>query len=145
MICRILQVFIVASFFSCIEEEVKPLNSDSLELIETNCTVEIEEEIVCFINPIIQPQFPGGWTSFIDYMDNQINKNSFKGNIKRPLFIRFVVTDSGLVQNAEIIKGNDCQSCADAALNAIEAMPIWTPALQDGIPIKMSMVVPIRF
>lgn len=38
-----------------------------------------------------------------------------------------------------------CESCDKEALRLVKQMPKWIPATQEGVPVKMKMIIPIKF
>ena len=91
------------------------------------------------------PQYPGG--------DKALNKYIRK-NLKHPkvglslengtVVVSFVVDSQGKVNDAKILKGL-MGSMNEEALKVITNMPLWTPGKQNGSPVCVECILPIRF
>ncbi|HFA50963.1 MAG TPA: energy transducer TonB [Bacteroidetes bacterium] len=64
--------------------------------------------------------------------------------IEGTVFVSFIIDEIGEVQNPSILTDIG-GGCGEAALNVVRQMPPWTPALQNGQPVKTRMNLPIQF
>jgi outer membrane biosynthesis protein TonB len=89
---------------------------------------------------------------------NEALKSYFRKNIQYPPqaeraqsegleFVSFSVEPDGSIgQNLSVFsKKKSCQSCAAAAVKAVASMPKWVPAMKDGKPVRVNLVLPVRF
>ncbi len=89
---------------------------------------------------------------------NEALKEYFRENIKYPAqaqraqsdgleYVTFTIEPDGSIgQNFSVVsKEKSCQSCAAAAVKAVSSMPKWVPAMKDGKPVRVRVVLPIRF
>lgn len=60
------------------------------------------------------------------------------------VFIRFVVSENGKIENAQIAKGLD-KDCDAEALRVVRSMPEWTPGQDKGKAVPVSLIVRIVF
>jgi TonB family protein len=60
------------------------------------------------------------------------------------VFVKFVVTDTGDVQNTEIVKGL-APSYDATVLAAVQQLPRFEPGRQNGKPVAVTFTVPIEF
>ena len=58
--------------------------------------------------------------------------------------VSFTVSETGKVINAKALRGPD-QKLIDEAVRAISSSPDWSPALKDGKPVAIKMVIPVYF
>ncbi len=60
------------------------------------------------------------------------------------VFVSFVVNADGSISDVHAVKGffADCDKEAE---RVVKAMPLWEPGRQDGKPVKVKYVVPIKF
>lgn len=58
------------------------------------------------------------------------------------VFVSFIITTAGLVKDAHVVKGfrPDCDS---AALEAVQRLPRFKPAQQNGQPVASGMTIPV--
>jgi hypothetical protein len=61
-------------------------------------------------------------------------------------YVTFEVQTSGKVNNYQVVKQNVlCKPCIQKAVNLVAEMGEWHPAVQDGIFVKSTVVVPVHF
>jgi Gram-negative bacterial TonB protein C-terminal len=60
------------------------------------------------------------------------------------VYAYFFIDENGKVENPKILRGLE-NSQNEAALNVLNNMPTWEPALLDNKPVKVKMTLPIRF
>ncbi len=97
-----------------------------------------------------QAEYPGGPQEMYKFIGNNIvfpisaKEDSLFAGCKS--FIKFIVTENGTVNNAQVIKGcNGCPDCDKEALRVVNLMPKWKPGRQDGKPVKVYYNLPIKF
>jgi len=109
----------------------------------TGLTATPEPELVgkYYDNP--SPQFPGGITAALTFIAQHTRypkKEAKEGKV----FVNFVVTTSGALQNIHIQKGLSPALDAEA-IRVIQQMPHWIPAQQHNQLIATSFTVPVTF
>ena len=60
------------------------------------------------------------------------------------VLVQFAVAASGKLEEIEVVRSS-YQGFDQSALDVIKAMPDWKPAIQNGKPVKVQVVVPVRF
>ncbi|MFZ9846598.1 MAG: energy transducer TonB [Flavobacteriales bacterium] len=89
------------------------------------------------------PIFPGDLeavlTNLLEYPEYEYN-NGIQGQV----MVSFTVNAQGKVTNAKVIKSLS-PGCDKAALKAINGLPKFKPALQNGNPTSFPIVVPVAF
>lgn len=91
-----------------------------------------------------EPQPPGGdlqsyFAKNIKYPQKAINQD-----IEGKVFVTFVVTSSGEVDDVKLLKGIG-YGCDEEAIRVVKAMPKWTPGKNGGREVKVRMNIPIVF
>lgn len=96
--------------------------------------------------PDSPPQFPGGDKARVEYIvaNTKYPDDARKAGIEGTVYIQFVVTETGEVDNVIILKGVH-QSLDRIANTAIKNMPRWIPAMKDNKPVSYQMTMPIKF
>jgi TonB family protein len=61
------------------------------------------------------------------------------------VIVEFVVTHSGALQQAQVIKSSGRSDLDAAAINAVSELKDWKPALKDGKPVSVKYTLPITF
>lgn len=93
-----------------------------------------------------QPEFKGGIEKMYTFLGENINypESAKNENIEGRVFINFIVTETGKIEDATILKGVNDAIDAEA-LRVINAMPNWEPAKKDNVPVKVAFNLPIVF
>ena len=93
-----------------------------------------------------QPEFPGGYNAMLKYLSDNIAYPSTaeESGIKGTVYATFVVSKTGNISNAKILRGIG-KACDDEALRVINEMPVWLPGKQNGRSVPVLFQLPIRF
>lgn len=93
---------------------------------------------------ITQPEFKGGIEKMYQYISDNFeypedaNKRAVNGKID----VEFTIEKSGDVTYVGILKGLD-YSIDEEILRLLKAMPRWTPATKNGVPVRYKVTMPI--
>jgi TonB family protein len=101
------------------------------------------EEVLSYAE--VMPEFPGGMPEMIKYLlENMIYPEEMKENgIEGRIFVQFVVTKTGSVENVTIARGID--GLNREAIRLVKQMPNWKPGINNGKEVNVKMIIPIRF
>lgn len=94
----------------------------------------------------VPPQFPGGMSQLGEYMRKNLRypEGVRKASRKSKVFVRFLVTDEGRIEEARVLKNGHPQLDAEA-VRLIENMPTWIPARQRGRAVTCEYNLPVDF
>lgn len=101
------------------------------------------EEVLSYAE--VMPEFPGGMPEMIKFLKDNMNypaemkENGIQGRI----FVQFVVTKIGSIQDVSIARGID--GLNREAIRLVKQMPNWKPGTNYGKQVNVKMVVPILF
>lgn len=135
----------------------KEPNTNIEELIIENAKrAEVQEEIEKSkpvpetVYSVVEemPMFPGGMPELNKFIsDNLVYPSRVKTEgISGKCYVKFVVNESGGVENPEVSKGiATCPECDSAAVDLVKKFPKFSPGKQNGKPVKVLMNLPIRF
>ena len=92
------------------------------------------------------PEFPGGMYKLDKYFRQNLHypKGVRKAGVEGKVFVNFVVTDVGVIEDVNIIKSLGPEFDAEA-IRVMKDMPRWTPGQQGGKPVYCRYNLPIRF
>jgi len=101
------------------------------------------EEVLSYAE--VMPEFPGGMPEMVKYLlENMIYPEEMKENgIEGRIFVQFVVTKTGSVEDVTIARGID--GLNREAIRLVKQMPNWKPGINNGKQVNVKMVVPILF
>jgi len=94
----------------------------------------------------IQPKFIGGMNGLATYFKKNIQypKNSQSSSTSNKVVVCALITSSGKIMGAKIIKGVN-KILNKEAKRVVMSMPNWSPAFKDGVAIRSEISMPILF
>ncbi len=109
---------------------------------------EIEEEIADEIFAIVEqnPKPIGGYEAFYAYIFKNIKypRIALASSVEGKVFVQFVVNKNGELTDFEVVKGVGF-GCDEEAVRVLQSAPNWIPGKQRGKPVKVRIVIPIKF
>ncbi|GAB4049301.1 M56 family metallopeptidase [Spirosoma litoris] len=92
------------------------------------------------------PEFPGGMSELGKYLMKNLRypADARKAHVDGQVFIQFVVTETGDIQQLRILKGIGF-GCNEEAVRVVSQMPKWRPGKQNGKPVAVQYNLPIQF
>jgi len=115
--------------------------------------VEIEEVKEVIVEQVLesyqiqeQPAFPGGEVELKRFIAENISypQDAQENDIQGTVYVRFVVSSSGAIGDAQVLRSVH-ESLDKEALRVVKLLPKWTPGKQNGNPVSVWFVVPIKF
>ena len=102
------------------------------------------DEIFTYVEEM--PQFPGGEGEMYKFIEENIKypKMAQDSGIQGAVYVRFIISDIGLISHVEILRGMD-GGCSEEAKRVVKAMPLWKSGKQNGTPVCVYYTLPIRF
>ncbi len=98
--------------------------------------------------PIVEemPEFPGGEDSLIMFISKNYHfpLECFDKVSEGTIYVRFIVEKDGSVSMPTVIKGVDCPYANKEAERVISIMPRWKPSKQQGRPVRVYFILPIK-
>lgn len=92
------------------------------------------------------PEFPGGIAAMMKFLSQNTRypSSARRMGTEGSVFVSFVVDPNGKITEVQTIKGiaNDCDK---EAMRVIQSMPPWKPGKQNGKPVRVRFVLPIKF
>jgi TonB family protein len=95
---------------------------------------------------VVQPEFKGGMEALIKFLSENITypEKAKNDKVVGKVFVSFVISKSGKVKDAKILKSENEIFNAEA-LRVIKSMPDWTPGTKGGKKADIEMTLPISF
>lgn len=92
------------------------------------------------------PKFPGGEEKRIKFISKNLHYpiEAQEKNITGTVYVSFIVETDGKVSNVKLKNGIG-GGCDEEAIRVIKLMPNWVPAKIGGNPVRVQMIMPIRF
>lgn len=109
---------------------------------------EIEDEEADQIFQIVEevPVPKGGLEAFYTYVAENLDypTQAIRMGVTGNVFLKFVVEKDGQLTDIQVIRGIG-GGCDEEAVRVLESAPAWNPGKQRGRPVRVYMVIPIRF
>jgi len=92
------------------------------------------------------PEFEGGQSALSKYISDNLKypKDASEKGIQGMVVVRFIVTKTGDIKDATVIRGIS-ESQDKEALRVVNSMPKWKPGKQKGVPVDVWYTIPFRF
>ena len=108
-------------------------------------TIEMSKDETAFSYVEEDPEFPGGYTALINYINSNMRYPSNK-DVSGKVFLEFVVEKDGLISNIEVTKGiEDYPEFGIEATRLLENSPKWKPGKNGGKYVRSIHRLPITF
>ncbi len=114
--------------------------------IQPEITEDYDDEPIDFYSAQEAAEFPGGNAALFKFIsDNLDYPDEAKSNdVTGTVGVKFVIDKQGNVTNVEVVRSVDPYLDREA-VRVIKMMPRWKPAQQRGKPVKVILMLPIRF
>jgi TonB family protein len=92
------------------------------------------------------PQYPGGIGEMMKFLSMNIKypEAAEKAGTQGRVIASFIVEKDGTITNIKVVKKVSEELDAEA-VRVINAMPKWTPGMQNGQPVRVRYTIPITF
>ena len=111
----------------------------------TNFSDTIEATYNILEKSEIMPEFPGGVSAFIKYLQRNLQQPSdFEQGQKIIVVAQFVIAASGEIEDVEIVRSGR-EDLDHEVLRVIAKMPHWKPGMQNGRAVAVYYKVPVTF
>lgn len=114
--------------------------SNSQETLDTN------DKILEFFEVSEQPRFPGGNDSMSAFISRNLKypQEAMDNGIEGMVTVHFVVDKDGAITNIKVIK-NPGGGLGSETERVLRLMPKWSPGYQRDVPVRVKMLIPLRF
>jgi len=119
---------------------------DIADLKDQKIIVEEKVEEKPFVSVEQMPQFPGGQTELMKFVQSNLKYPTIaaENGIEGRVIVRFVVGRDGSVSDIEVQRGLDA-SCDKEAVRVVKLMPKWIPGKQNGRAVPVYFTLPVLF
>ena len=92
------------------------------------------------------PEFPGGEKEVVKFLSQTMKfpEEAQKKGEHGKVIVQFVITNTGKVENAKVLKGVS-PDLDNEALRVIGLLPAWIPGEQNGEKVSVYRIIPIMF
>lgn len=126
-------------------EDFEASQDDEIEIIVMQEEEEEEAEIFYIVEDM--PKFQGGeLENFRNYIQGSIKYPpiAMENGISGTVYVNFIVNTKGEIDKIVIVRGVD-PALDNEVIRALKAAPKWTPGMQRGKPVNVSMAIPVKF
>ena len=92
------------------------------------------------------PEFHGGDAAMMQFIKSKISysKATLEKGISGTVYVTFIVTSEGGINDIGILRGVTYDLNYEA-IRVVNLMPPWTPGFQNGFPVNVQYILPIKF
>ncbi|MEO5585793.1 MAG: energy transducer TonB [Flavobacteriales bacterium] len=93
-------------------------------------------------------EFPGGFSAMIAYLGRHIiyPEEEQEDRIEGKVILQFVVQRDGSVDEVQVLRGVPGGIGLEReAVRVVKTMPLWTPAMNNGVTVNSRVTVPVIF
>jgi periplasmic protein TonB len=93
-----------------------------------------------------QPEFSGGYDALANFLRSNMKypPNARRMQIEGTVHVSFIVSKTGSISDVKILRGI-MKECDEEAIRVVQRMPSWKPGMQNGHPVYVRMVMPLKF
>jgi periplasmic protein TonB len=94
----------------------------------------------------VMPKYNGGTEAMMKFIKKKIHVPSSFRYLENggTVYVKFIIRPDGKVTDVEVVRGIS-KDCDKEAARVISMMPPWLAGMQNGTPVSVRMVLPIRF
>lgn len=99
-----------------------------------------------FVNPEVMPTYKGGYEGMMNFLRTNLRypKVPLRLGIEGTVFVSFLVMGDGSVADVSVVRGIH-PDCDKEAIRVISKMKDWSGGKQGGLPVRVRMILPIKF
>jgi periplasmic protein TonB len=108
--------------------------------------VVVEDDNKIFTVVEQNPEFEGGYEAMINFIKKNLRypASARRMGVDGTVYVQFVVSKDGSINEVKTIRGISAD-CDREAERVVKAMPAWKPGRQNGKPVFVRFVLPIKF
>lgn len=94
------------------------------------------------------PEFPGGADSLVKFLSMNLRypQLAIDQKIEGRVYVEFIVNPDGTLSHVNLKEGYDIGGgCGAEAIRVVSSMPRWSPGMQRGMAVPVSMILPVKF
>jgi protein TonB len=93
-----------------------------------------------------QPEFQGGYEAMMNFIKKNMRypASARRMGVDGTVYVSFVVSKDGSISEVKTIRGISAD-CDKEAMRVVSMMPPWRPGKQNGKPVFVRFVLPIKF
>lgn len=92
----------------------------------------------------VNPSFPGGAKAMQAFIRENLHHPESARNVRGTILVYVVIMSNGSLRDVKVIRGLQPELDAEA-VRVVQSMPLWNPAMQDGIAVNVRCTLPIVF
>jgi protein TonB len=92
------------------------------------------------------PHFIGGEPAMVDFISKNLRYplSAQRMRLSGTVFVSFIVNTDGSIDEVRATNGISAD-CDKEAVRVVQIMPYWEPGRQEGKPVRVRFIIPIRF
>lgn len=106
--------------------------------------VEADDELFTVVDQ--QPEYAGGYDAMMAFIKANMvyPANARRMRIEGTVHVSFIVSKTGQISDVKVLRGIMTE-CDREAIRVIQMMPAWKPGKQNGRPVNVRFILPLKF
>lgn len=106
--------------------------------------VEDDDELFTVVDQ--QPEYAGGYEAMMAFIKEKMQypANARRMQIEGTVHVSFIVSKTGEISDVKVLRGIMTE-CDREAVRVIQMMPRWKPGRQNGRPVNVRFILPLKF
>jgi protein TonB len=103
-----------------------------------------EEQVFQMVEQM--PEFPGGEKEMRSFINSNVKypQMARESGIEGTVYLNFICEKDGNITNVKVLRGIG-GGCDEEAIKVVKSMPKWNAGKQNGMPVRVSFNLPIKF
>jgi protein TonB len=121
-----------------------PLEGDATGMADIPVVVPVEPKEVLIAE--VMPVYEGGYAEMLRFLQSKLRypARARRMGIEGTVYVQFVVNGDGTVRSVSVLRGISA-ACDEEAARVISMLPGWNGGRQNGNPVAVRMVLPVKF
>jgi len=126
---------------------VTNLKGDTAQInIEDKPKIDVVEQVYDLAGVEEMPSFPGGTEKLYKFLGEKIKYPEFElsNEITGTVYVQFVVGKDGKIRDVSVLRSVS-NGLDGEAVRVIKLLPAWNPGKQNGKPVSVKYILPVKF
>jgi protein TonB len=121
-----------------------PLIGDDIGTSDIPVVAPVMPEVVTYAE--VMPAYEGGYEEMIRFLKSKLRYPATDRRIgtEGTVFVSFIVNGDGSIRDVKVVRGISA-TCDKEAVRVISLLPGWKGGRQNGNPVAVRMVLPVKF
>jgi protein TonB len=134
----------LSNYFGRKPSEISKIDSVVSDVLNDSASIGEGSKVFTVVDQM--PEYNGGLNAMMLHVQKNMRypASARRMGIDGTVYVSFVIDSNGALHNIKVIRGIS-GDCDQEARRVVALMPPWLPGKQNGIPVTVRFVLPIKF